>query len=208
LDTEQAGDTTTQADQTNESVVVMPSEPRPEDATVEQESTVSKSQANTRTTSQRNSRFCRLGLIALLAASVVGGGLWLWTRILLALHTVSTDDAYVAGHVTYIAPRIPGTILKVHVDDNQFVNKDQLIIELDPELYLRNKGSSVGIGLSTAVLQRRLQLHSFRLTESLQPLSTATANALETTGRFFTQITGDPARGQLMGLRAIRLVRD
>ena len=39
---------------------------------------------------------------------------------------------------------------------------------------LRNEGSSVGIGLSTAVLQRRLQLHSFRLTESLQPLSTAT----------------------------------
>jgi len=110
LDTEQAGDTTTQADQTNESVVVMPSEPRPEDATVEQESTVSKSQANTRTTSQRNRRFCRLGLIALLAASVVGGGLWLWTRILLALHTVSTDDAYVAGHVTYIAPRIPRSV--------------------------------------------------------------------------------------------------
>jgi DHA2 family multidrug resistance protein len=73
---------------------------------------------------------------------------------------------------------------------------------------LRNEGSSVGIGLSTAVLQRRLQFHSFRLTESLQPLSTATTNALETTGRFFTQVTGDPARGQLMGLRAIRLVRD
>ena len=73
---------------------------------------------------------------------------------------------------------------------------------------LRNEGSSVGIGLSTAVLQRRLQFHSFRLTESLQPLSDATTAALETTGRFFTQVTGDPARGQLMGLRAIRLVRD
>jgi len=51
---------------------------------------------------------------------------------------------------------------------------------------LRNEGLSVGIGLSTAVLQRRLQLHSFRLTKSLQTLSTATANALESTGRFFT----------------------
>ena|SRR5208337_549630 len=122
LDTEQAGDTTTQADQTNESVVVMPSEPRPEDATVEQKSTVSKGQANTRTTSQRNRRFRRLGPIALLAVSVVGGGYGLWPPILLALHTVSTDDAYVAGHVTYIALRIPGTILKVYVDDNQFVN--------------------------------------------------------------------------------------
>ena len=74
-------------------------------------------------------------MIASLGAGVVGGGLWLWPRILLALHTVSTDDAYVAGHVTYIASRIPGTILKVLVDDNQFVNKGQLIVELDPEPY-------------------------------------------------------------------------
>ncbi len=73
---------------------------------------------------------------------------------------------------------------------------------------LRNEGSSVGIGLSTAVLQRRLQFHSFRLTESLQPLSATVTNALETTGRFFTQVTGDPARGQLMSLRALRLIRD
>jgi len=73
---------------------------------------------------------------------------------------------------------------------------------------LRNEGSGVGISLSTAVLQHRLQLHSFRLTESLQPLSTATTNALESTGRFFTRVTGDPARDQLMGLRAICLVRD
>ena len=73
---------------------------------------------------------------------------------------------------------------------------------------LRNEGSSVGIGLSTAIFQRRFQFHSFRLTESLQPLSDATTNALETTSRYFTQITGDPARSQLMGLRAIRLVRD
>ena len=111
------------------------SEPRPENATVERNSTVSKGRANTRTTSQGNRRFRLLGLMALLAAGVVGGGLWLWPPILLALRTVSTNDAYVAGHVTYIAPRIPGTILKVHVDDNQFVNKGQLIVELDPEPY-------------------------------------------------------------------------
>ncbi len=66
----------------------------------------------------------------------------------------------------------------------------------------------MGIGLSTAVLQRRVQFHSFRLTESLQPLGGAAASALDTTGRFFTQVTGDPVRGQLMGLRAIRLIRD
>jgi DHA2 family multidrug resistance protein len=73
---------------------------------------------------------------------------------------------------------------------------------------LRNEGSSIGIGLSTVVLQRRLQFHSFHLTESLQPLSESVVGTLEATGRFFTQVTGDPARGSLMGLRALRLVRD
>lgn len=73
---------------------------------------------------------------------------------------------------------------------------------------LRNEGSSVGIGLSTFVLQRRLQFHSFRLTESLQPLSTATTNALEAASRTLTQVTGDPARGNLMGLRVLRQLRD
>ncbi|MFO0891972.1 MAG: DHA2 family efflux MFS transporter permease subunit [Isosphaeraceae bacterium] len=73
---------------------------------------------------------------------------------------------------------------------------------------LRNEGSSIGIGLSTVVLQRRLQFHSFRLTESLQPLGQAAGDMLESTGRYFTHVTGDPARGPLMGLRALQLVRD
>ena len=79
--------------------------------------------------------FRTLGFLTLLIISTAGAALWLWPRILLFLHTVSTDDAYVAGHVTYIAPRVPGTILKIHVDDNQFVTKGQLLVELDPEPY-------------------------------------------------------------------------
>jgi len=77
----------------------------------------------------------RMGLIGILAAGLAGVVLWLWPRIILALNTVSTDDAYVAGHVTYIASQVPGTILKVHVDDNEFVNKGQLLVEIDPEPY-------------------------------------------------------------------------
>ena len=29
-----------------------------------------------------------------------------------AFHTVSTDDAYVNGHVTYVAPRVPGQVVE------------------------------------------------------------------------------------------------
>ncbi len=52
-----------------------------------------------------------------------------------ALNTVSTDDAFVNGHYTFVAPRVPGQVKKVLVDDNQRVKKGDLLAELDPEPY-------------------------------------------------------------------------
>jgi membrane fusion protein (multidrug efflux system) len=50
-----------------------------------------------------------------------------------ALHTVSTDDAYVNGHFTFVAPRVPGQVVAVYVDDNNRVRKGDLLVRLDPE---------------------------------------------------------------------------
>jgi membrane fusion protein, multidrug efflux system len=55
--------------------------------------------------------------------------------ITLMLTTVSTDDAYVNGHVTFVAARVPGQVAKVLVDDNYRVNKGDLLVELDREPY-------------------------------------------------------------------------
>ncbi len=52
-----------------------------------------------------------------------------------ALKTVSTDDAYVDGHVTFVAPRVVGQVVKVLVDDNNTVHKGDLLVELDKEPY-------------------------------------------------------------------------
>jgi membrane fusion protein (multidrug efflux system) len=52
-----------------------------------------------------------------------------------ALNTVSTDDAYVNGHVTFVAPRVPGQVIRVLVDDNNRVHKGDLLVQLDPEPY-------------------------------------------------------------------------
>jgi membrane fusion protein, multidrug efflux system len=52
-----------------------------------------------------------------------------------ALNTVSTDDAYVNGHVTFIAARVPGQVSRVLVDDNNRVRKGDVLIELDREPY-------------------------------------------------------------------------
>ena len=51
----------------------------------------------------------------------------------LTLNTVSTDDAYVNGHVTFVAARVKGQVSRVLVDDNYRVRKGDLLVQLDKE---------------------------------------------------------------------------
>jgi len=69
--------------------------------------------------------------VAVLAALVGFGIPWVEK----AFNTVSTDDAYVNGHVTFVAPRVGGQISRVLVDDNNRVRKGDLLAELDKEPY-------------------------------------------------------------------------
>jgi membrane fusion protein (multidrug efflux system) len=47
----------------------------------------------------------------------------------------STDDAYVGGEVTVIAPKVPGFISQVAVTDNQEVHGGDLLLKLDDRDY-------------------------------------------------------------------------
>lgn len=69
--------------------------------------------------------------IVVLAIAAVFGVPWMQE----ILTTVSTDDAYVNGHVTSVAARVPGQVSKVLVDDNNRVSKGDLLVELDGEPY-------------------------------------------------------------------------
>src|SRR5262249_26666387 len=51
----------------------------------------------------------------------------------LTLNSVSTDDAFVNGHVTFVAARVHGQVSRVLVDDNNRVHKGDLLIQLDKE---------------------------------------------------------------------------
>ena len=51
------------------------------------------------------------------------------------LTSESTDDAFIAGHIVSIAPRISGQVSAVHVVDNEFVHSNQLLVEIDPSDY-------------------------------------------------------------------------
>jgi membrane fusion protein (multidrug efflux system) len=55
--------------------------------------------------------------------------------VVTALNTVSTDDAYVNGHVTFVAPRVRGQVVRVLVDDNYRVKKGDLLVQLDKQPY-------------------------------------------------------------------------
>ena len=72
-----------------------------------------------------------MGLLgALILAAVFVFGIP-WIRA--SLNTVSTDDAYVNGHVTFVAPRVAGQITRILVDDNNRVQKGELLAKLDKE---------------------------------------------------------------------------
>lgn len=75
----------------------------------------------------------RVIIITLIIASIViifGGKYWAYAHS----HT-STDDAYVTGDNTVIAPQVSGTVKEVLVSENQPVKKGQVLAILDDSSY-------------------------------------------------------------------------
>jgi membrane fusion protein, multidrug efflux system len=70
-------------------------------------------------------RFIIIGVVAVL---VVVGLLWWWH----STYYEDTDDAQVSGHLIQISARIAGHVLKVNVDENQYVDAGTVLAELDP----------------------------------------------------------------------------
>src|SRR3984893_4135780 len=82
-----------------------------------------------------NQRFTRRQklLIGVLGAVVIVAAVYGIPWVRFALSTVSTDDAFVNGHVTFVAPRVHGQVSRVLVDDNNRVHKGDVLVELDKE---------------------------------------------------------------------------
>jgi membrane fusion protein (multidrug efflux system) len=72
-------------------------------------------------------------LIGVLGAAVLLVAIYGIPWIRFVLNTVSTDDAFVNGHVTFVAPRVHGQVARVLVDDNNRVHKGDLLVQLDKE---------------------------------------------------------------------------
>ena len=69
-----------------------------------------------------------VAVLTLLIAT--GGGYYYMTR-----GQVSTDDAFVDGHIFSVTPRVAGYVISVDVDDNQEVLEGSPLLSLDPTEY-------------------------------------------------------------------------
>jgi membrane fusion protein, multidrug efflux system len=89
-------------------------------------------ESGTKTPTNRISK-TRLRLIAILlliGALLAVGYWWLFKR-----YRVTTDNAYVMADSARISSRLPGTIQRVRVENDQPVQTGQVLVELDPHDY-------------------------------------------------------------------------
>ena len=79
--------------------------------------------------SQKRRKFV---LISAIVVVVLVAGVFLW-RYLSSYE--STDDAQADVHLSPVSARISGYVIKVNVDDNQWVEKGTVLVEIDPKDY-------------------------------------------------------------------------
>jgi membrane fusion protein (multidrug efflux system) len=90
-----------------------------------------------------------LGALALLGLVIVGG-----RYLLYAMAHESTDDAFIDVHFVPISPKVANYVAKVHVDDNQHVQKGDLLVELDPRDF-EARLAQARANLAAAIAQHR-----------------------------------------------------
>jgi membrane fusion protein (multidrug efflux system) len=69
----------------------------------------------------------------ILLVLVVLAGIFLLVRYLESYE--ATDDAQIDGHVNSVSSRVSGNVVKLNVQDNQYVQKGTVLVEIDPADY-------------------------------------------------------------------------
>jgi membrane fusion protein (multidrug efflux system) len=70
---------------------------------------------------------------AILASLVILTAVFFLWRYLASYE--STDDAQIDGHVNSVSARVSGHVVKLNVEDNQYVEKGTVLVEIDPADY-------------------------------------------------------------------------
>ena len=70
----------------------------------------------------------RLIFLLVIVLLAIGAAFYWW----LHRNLIDTDDAYTDGRAVTIAPRVAGQVVKLFVNDNQYLKKGEPIVQLDP----------------------------------------------------------------------------
>ncbi len=76
--------------------------------------------------------FVRAGIVLVLLVLIGGGFTYWWSNKDLE----DTDDAYTDGRAVTIAPHVGGYVVKLAVNDNEFVHQGQVILQIDQRDYI------------------------------------------------------------------------
>jgi len=154
-----------------------------------------------------------LSVVALLAFIAIGCVLATFDLPPFGTEGVSTDDAYVQGHVTIVAPEVPGYIEGVFVTDFAPVHKGQLLVQIDESTYrARVAQSEADLASRQAALDNNRQNQASaraRLDQRQAALMTAQAHLTRSTADHRRQaaLVGDQSVSRVeydSGLDALR----
>ena len=120
--------------------------------------------------------------------AIAGGGAYGINWWKLNQHLVSTDNAYIRGHVTVISALVTGEIEDVHVINNDFVGAGQPLVTFKPAGYeatvdgerakLRAAKADIRVGLAAVEnLKAKRQLQKSLIAQAEAQLSSVEANA-------------------------------
>ena len=94
---------------------------------------------SSRQRSRRASRAKWVLLLIVLMAAAGAATYWYLTK-----DEASTDDAYTDGRAITVAPQVAGTVVALHVTDNQRVKAGDLLLEIDPRAYVAARDQAQG----------------------------------------------------------------
>ena len=73
-------------------------------------------------------RWLLRGLVVVVAIAAIA---WALYYFMIGRWYESTDDAYVNGNIVQITPQLPGTVVSIGADDNDYVQQGQALVKLD-----------------------------------------------------------------------------
>jgi multidrug resistance efflux pump len=102
--------------------------------------------------------------IAVLAALAILAILWAWNLWPFGGSIEATDNAYVRGRTTVIAPQVSGYVVAVPVHDYQQVQAGQVLVQIDDSIYVaRVAQARASLAAAIAALANSDQAHASRV---------------------------------------------